>query len=69
MKIPMTAFEMAGATPNSYVYIYSKFGGLEGFEADRGYEQWTYVRAAGVPTVVIPPVWFPKRHPGLPARP
>jgi len=60
VKIPMTVFEMAGATPNSYVYVYSKFGGLTGFEADRGYEQWTYVRAAGVPTVVIPPSVVPE---------
>jgi len=60
VKIPMSLFEAAGATPNSYVYVYSKFGGVSGFEADRGYEQWTYVRAAGAPTVVIPPSVVPE---------
>ncbi len=60
VKIPMNLFEVAGATPNSYVYVYSKFGGVTGYEADTGYEQWTYVRAAGAPTVVVPPSVVPE---------
>ncbi|MCK6500297.1 MAG: hypothetical protein L6Q38_12560, partial [Nitrospira sp.] len=49
-----------GATSQSYVYVYSRFGGVNGYEADSGYEQWTYVRAGGAPTVVVPPSVVPE---------
>ncbi|MBL9140141.1 MAG: hypothetical protein JNK85_30000 [Verrucomicrobiales bacterium] len=60
VKIPSSLFDTAGATSQSYVYVYSKFGGVTGYEADHGYEQWTYVRAGGAPTVVVPPSVVPE---------
>ncbi len=55
VKVPTGAFESAGASQNSYVYVYSKFGLQNGFEADQGYEQWSFLRGGVRPPVIIVP--------------
>ncbi|MCC6233178.1 MAG: hypothetical protein IT580_11080 [Verrucomicrobiales bacterium] len=49
--IPKSLFDAAGATASSYVYLYSKFGAQAGFEADAGFESWSYLRSGSVPAV------------------
>ncbi len=51
LLVPESAF--AGGTANSFVYLYSKFGGVTGATANSGFEEWA-VKAA--PPTQPPPV-------------
>lgn len=47
LLVPAAAF--ADATPETYVYLYSKFGGQTGATANGGFEEWAVRTNAGTP--------------------
>src|SRR5262249_3049312 len=51
--IPDSAF--AGANPNSFVYLYSQFGAVNGASANGGFEGWTVHNVPPAPPVSPPP--------------
>jgi len=50
MRLLVRDSAFAGATPDTFVSLYSKFGGLQGARADGGLESWSIRK-----TVVAPP--------------
>lgn len=47
LLVPETAF--AGVTAESYVYLYSRFGGIFGGKANGGFEEWAVRKSCGEP--------------------
>jgi hypothetical protein len=47
LLVPESAFE--GVAPNSFVYLYSRFGGLFGGRANGGFEEWSVRKSNGEP--------------------
>jgi hypothetical protein len=56
VRIPVELFQAAGARDDSYLYLYSMFGGIRGFQADGGHEQWSFLRAGGNVPRLLPPL-------------
>ncbi len=48
VSIPVDLLKAAGATESSYLYVYSKLGMISGYEAEPGFEAWSYLRAGGL---------------------
>jgi hypothetical protein len=53
LLIPDAAFAAGG--PGSFVYLYSKFGGMAGASANGGFEEWSVRAAAPAAPPVVPP--------------
>jgi hypothetical protein len=56
VRIPVEIFQAAGARDDSYLYLYSRLGEMRGFQADRGHEQWSFLRAGGNIPRLLPPL-------------
>jgi hypothetical protein len=63
LLVPEAAF--AGATAGTYVYLYSKMGGLPGAAANGGHEQWG-IRSDGGGAPIVPPPPPPQDPPPPP---
>ncbi len=58
VHLPAPLFEQAGATEESFVYVYSEFGG-SGFDVHR--KEWAYLRAGGgLPGGLLTPAAVPE---------
>ena len=52
LLVPESAF--AGVAANSYVYLYSRFGGIFGGKANGGFEEWSVRKSCGEPLPAPP---------------
>ena len=54
LLVPDSAFN--GASPNAFIYLYSRFGGVSGASANGGFEQWAVGDVADPPPAAPPAV-------------